>query len=105
MAVANVLAAGTTAATSTDIAVTATPVTVSLFTAAGTDVPSGFSCVITKLNSSATHSPTGYVLSAQANSVTGETQLTRTLTSPGTYRVVRPLLPAGYTAVGVDMDT
>jgi hypothetical protein len=105
MAVTNVLAAGLTAASSSDITVTATPVTVSLMTVAGGALPSGVVCTITKLNSSAQHQQTGYVLATGANSVTGETQSMRALTSPGVYRVARPLL-TGVTdvAVGVDQD-
>lgn len=106
MAVSAVLAVGTTAATSADIAVTTAPVTVSLFTAAGGDLPSGIVCPIVKVNSSGTVTRTGYVLATQANSVTGETQVTRALTSPGTYRVQRPdLTGVSSVAVGVDMDT
>lgn len=111
MAVTAVLAAGLTAATSGDITVTTAPVTVSLFTAAGGALPSGVVCLITKLNSSGQHQQTGYVLSTQANSVTGETQSMRALTSPGVYRVVRPLLNGAFpgfvtdVAVGVDQDT
>lgn len=105
MAVSNVLAAGLTAAASSDITVTATPVTISLMTAAGGNLPSGVICQITKLNSSGQHQQTGYVLATQANSVTGETQSMRALTSPGVYRVNRPLL-TGITdvPVGVDQD-
>jgi hypothetical protein len=105
MAVTAVLAAALTAGTSSDITVTATPVTVSLFTAAGGDLPSGVVCRITKLNSSGQHQQTGYLLSTQANSVTGETQSMRSLASPGVYRVVRPDLTGVSTvAVGVDTD-
>lgn len=105
MAVANVLAAALTAGTSSDITVTTTPVTVSLMTAAGGNLPSGVICQITKLNSSGQHQNTGYVLTTQANSVTGETQLMRALTSPGVYRVVRPdLTGVTTTGIGVDMD-
>lgn len=106
MAVANVLAVGLTAASSSDITVTTTPVTISLMTAAGGTLPSGVICPITKLNSSGQHQQTGYVLATQANSVTGETQSMRALTSPGVYRVNRPLL-TGVTdvPVGVDQDT
>lgn len=100
---ANILAAGLTAANSTDIVVTTSPVTVALFTAAGGALPSGVICQITKLNSSATYSSTGYILSTSPNSVTGETQSVRMLSSPGTYRVERPSL-TGISSVGVGVD-
>lgn len=101
---ANVLAAGTTAANSSNITVTTTPVTVALMTAAGGLLPSGVVCKLTKQNSSATFSDTGYALASAANSVTGETQTTRTISSPGVYRVERPDL-TGVTTVGVGVDT
>lgn len=104
MAQTNVLAAGTTAANSTPTVITTSPVTLSMFTAAGGALPSGVVMNITKLNSSATYSNTGLVLASSPNSVTGMAQGIVTLTSPGTYRVERPRLD-NTPAVGVDQDT
>ena len=102
---ANILAVGTTAANSSDVVVTTNPTTLALITAAGSTLPSGVVCQITKLNTSGTYSATGYVLASGANSVTGETQAVRMLSSPGTYRVERPSLTGvSSVAVGVDQD-
>lgn len=102
MAVAAVLAPGTTAANSSNIVVSTAsgPITVSLFTAAGGNIPANIQIPITRLNSSATWSPTGMMLSGQS----GPDFLRRVsfaITAPGTYRAERPVLD---TAVGVDTD-
>lgn len=101
MAVAQILAPGTTAANSTDVTVAAgAVVTLSLYTAAGGPVPAGVTCVITKTNPSATYTETGDVLSSTASSVTGRGRVAQSLTGPGVFRVERPSL-AGITTTGV----
>lgn len=102
MANANILAAGTTAANSSTVVITTTPVTLSIFTAAGGAVPAGIVMDIEKLNSSATWTKTGLVLSSSANSVTGQPGVSLGISAPGSYRVARPVIPV---AVGVDSDT
>lgn len=102
MAVANVLAAATTAGNSSTIAVTTAtgPVVVSLMTVAGGSIPADIMIPITRLNSSATWSPTGMMLSGQS----GPDFLRRTsfVLPVGSYRAERPVTSV---AVGVDTDT
>lgn len=107
MAVAQILAPGVTAANSSDVIVAAGAfVTLSLYTAAGGALPPGVRCKVTKTNPSATYSETGFVLSSDANSVTGLAQATQVIGGPGVFRVERPSLSGITTTnVGVAQDT
>lgn len=107
MAVTQILAPNTTAANSSDVTVAAGAfVTLSLYTAAGGDIPWGVTCKITKTNPSATYSVTGSMLSSVPNSVTGEARTAVTLQGPGVFRVERPDISAvTSTSVGVAQDT
>lgn len=89
MAQSTILAAGVTAATSTDVVVTtAAPIAVGAFVASGT-IPHDTTLQVMA------DTPGGDVLVAALTM----NRPAINLTAPGTYRVVRPALPG--TAVGV----
>lgn len=101
MAVSAVLAPATTAGQSSTIAVTTAtgPIVVSLFTAAGGSIPANVQIPIERLNSSATWSPTGLMLSGQSGP--DFSRRTSIVLPVGSYRANRPVLDV---AVGVDTD-
>jgi hypothetical protein len=100
MAQAVVLALGITNATSTDIVVTTTPVTVCIYGAAGPP-PNGYDAQIV------IDAPAGevnfYHERKSVNLKSGNPQFV--LTGPGTYRVVRTRLEATTATLGVYTET
>lgn len=102
MAVSAVLAPATTAGQSTTVVVSTAsgPKTLSLFTAAGGNIPADINIPVERLNSSGTWSPTGIMLSGQSGpDLQRRTSLL--LNAPGSYRANRPVVSV---AVGVDVD-
>jgi hypothetical protein len=102
MAVSAVLAPATTAGQSSTVVVTTAsgPKSLSLFTAAGGNIPADVLIPIERLNSSATWSPTGLMLSGQSGSnLSPRTSIL--LNMPGSFRANRPVISV---AVGVDVD-
>lgn len=95
MAQTTILAAGTGAASSSNVVITATaPITVGLFTASGT-IPPAVGLQVRNITPGAA----GMVASLDIN------RPAITLTGPGTYRVDRPDISASNVAVGVYQDT
>lgn len=95
-----VLALGITNATSTDIAVTTTPVTVAIYGAAG-EPPNGYEAKVVL------DAPAGevdfYHEGKRVDLTSGNPQFV--LTGPGTYRVVRTRLESTTATLGVYTET
>lgn len=98
MAQSTVLAAGTTAARSSDIVATATPVTVSLFIANGGPLPSGFQLPVERKVGAAWQP----VYDRNGPVRLDQNRMDVLLVGPGTYSVNRP---AVWLAIGVVADT
>lgn len=100
MTQAVVLALGITNATSTDIVVTTTPVTVAIYGAAGAP-PNGYE---TKVVLDAPAGEVDYFHERKrVNLTSGNPQFV--LTGPGTYRVVRTRLDSTASTLGVYTET
>lgn len=103
MTQSTVLAAGTTAASSTDIVVTTTPVSVSVFSSAGGQLPSGIALYLERQAPGPVWQPVYDDYRGNHEPVVlGQRRMDVGIFAPGTYRVRREAIP---TAVGVALDT
>ena len=103
MSQSTILAAGTTAASSTDIVVTTTPVSVSVFSAAGGRIPSGVQLFLERQAPGALWQPVFEEYRGNYVPVhLGDERMDVGIFAPGTYRVRRAVIT---TSVGVALDT
>lgn len=98
MAQTTPLAAGTTAARSSDIVVTSAPVTVSLFSTAGGPLPSSVQLALERKIGSLWQP----VYDEKGAVYLGSNRMDVVIVGPGAYSVNRPVVPS---SIGVALDT
>lgn len=103
MTQSTILAAGTTAADTTDIAVTTTPVSVSLFSSAGGRLTASVQLPLERKVPGSLWQPVYDEYRGNYGPVVlSESRMDVGIFAPGTYRVRRPVVPV---AIGVALDT
>ena len=102
MAQSTILAAGTTAATSSDIVVTGTPVSVSIASSAGGRLPSGVQLALERKIGSNWQPVYDQHDGVYSPVILGADRMDVGIYAPGTYRVNRPVVA---TSILVALDT
>lgn len=102
MSQSTILSAGTTAASSSDIVVTATAVSVSIFSSAGGRLPSDVQLPLERKIGSNYQPVYDEYRGNYGPVILSESRMDIGIFAPGTYRVSRPVVT---TAIGVALDT